>query len=128
MLHILFVFTPKYVIYQIIELFVTFSKGIGNPMSTLRYSLCVLSFGRSVTFSNSFLSPLIPFLVSRSNLLEKSISSNPPEAFSVIILNLSVFRILHMVEVDSGFFPLKMSFPIILLINVDFPELISPKR
>lgn len=65
--------------------------------------------------------------MSRSHSPVKSCSSLSPETFSVITLMLSELRILHMVEIDSRSLPLKILFPSILLINVDFPALVSPE-
>lgn len=105
----------------------TFRKGIGNPMSTLRY--CLLSFDNvmSVRFFKVLLSSLIPSSVLTSHSL-RSITSFLPDTFSTMIRTLSEYRILHTVEVVSRVLPLKSLFPNILLINVDFPALVSPAK
>ena len=72
----------------------------------------------------SFLSP--PSVLTSHSA--RWITSFLPDTFSTMIRTLSEFRILHTVEVDSRFLPLKIFFPIILLINVDFPELVSPAK
>lgn len=78
-------------------------------------------------FLKKSLSSITPSSMSRSHSPVKSCSSLSPETFSVITLMLSELRILHMVEIDSRSLPLKILFPSILLINVDFPALVSPE-
>lgn len=101
---------------------------MGKPMSTHRMFSSEDMHVRSVLFSKKSLSISTPSSVSRSHFPVKSCSSLSPETFSVITLMLSELRILHMVEVDSRILPLKILFPSILLINVDFPALVSPER
>lgn len=100
----------------------TFKNGIGNPMSTLRK--CMHSFDdvMSVSFFKESLKAL-----STSSFSVKSVSTIWPVILSVRILVFAEFRILHIVEVDSLFLPLKILFSNILLISVDFPALVSPK-
>lgn len=95
-------------------------------MSTLRMFLSMAFW--PVRCSRNFLSLVTPFLVPMLYLSVRSCSSFSPDSFSVTTSNLSEFRILHIVEVDSVTLPLKICFPNILLINVDFPALVSPAR
>ena len=107
--------------------YITFRKGMGNPMSTLRYCLLSSDNVMSVRFFKVPLSVLRPSSVLTSQSV-RSISFFSPDTFSKMIRTLSEFRILHTVEVDSRFLPLKIFFPIILLINVDFPAHVSPAK
>lgn len=51
-----------------------------------------------------------------------------PDAYSTMIFTFSEFLNLHTVAVDSNMLHFKIFFPIILFINVDFPELVSPEK
>lgn len=95
-------------------------------MSTLRNCLESLDTVRSVRVFKVSLIFFSPPTVFRSQSLGKGISSVSPFVCSVIIRTSSEFRILQIVEVDSIFLPLNISFPSILLTNVDFPALVSP--
>lgn len=95
-------------------------------MSTLR--MCWgLALG-PVLCSRNLFSLFSPFLVPRLHVSVRSCTSFSPDSVSVITIILSEFRILHIVEVDSETWPIKIFFPNILLINVDFPALVSPVR
>lgn len=104
----------------------TLRNDIGNPISTLRNCLESLDAVRSVRFFKVSLIFFSPPAVSRSQSLGKEINLFSPFVCSVIIRTSSEFRILQIVEVDSIFLPLNISFPSILLTNVDFPALVSP--
>lgn len=106
----------------------TFKKGIGNPMSTLRYCTLFCDAIMSVSSFNFFLILFSPSLVSRSHISSKSFFSISPDTCSTIIWTCSAFRILQIVAVDSLFLPTKIFFPKILLIKVDLPELVSPEK
>lgn len=95
---------------------------MGKPMSTHRM------FSSEDILSKKSLSSVTPSSVSMSHSPVNSCSSLSPDTFSVVTLILSELRILNTVEVDSRILSLKILFPNILLINVDFPALVSPKR
>lgn len=75
-----------------------------------------------------FLRTFTPFSVVKSHLSVKSVSVTAPVSHSVMSFILSELRILHIVEDDGRVRHLKIFFSSILLINVDFPENVSPKR
>lgn len=97
-------------------------------MSTLRKCLLSGDWVKSVNCLYSFLKSVTPSFVSRSQRSVRSISVFFPEECSAMILILSEFRILHIVDVDSSFFSGKIFFPKIVLSKVVLPELVSPKR
>lgn len=96
-------------------------------MSTLRRLMLILDVVISVTSFKESLSIFSPSLVDKSHTSVKSLSLISPDLLSVMIRILSELRILHIVDVDSRFLPLKILLSNILLINVDFPALVSPK-
>lgn len=105
----------------------TFKKGTGMAISTLINSLLSLATVKSVNGFKASRRHFSPSLVDISVPL-KSFSSISPVFFSVLIITFSEFRILHTVDVDSLFLGLKIFIPSILLINVDFPALVSPTK
>lgn len=104
----------------------TFRNGIGNPMSTLPYSLLFVDTLMFVRSFNVFLRIFIPSFVSVSHVSVRSFSSFSPVVCSMIIVTFSEFLILQIVLVDSRLSPSKIFLPKILLIKVDFPALVSP--
>ena len=107
---------------------ITFRNGMGSPMSTLLYCLLSCDNVISVRSFNLLLSIRRPSSVLLSHLPSRSITSIWPDKCSTVICTLSELRILHTVEVDSRVLPLKIFFSKILLINVDFPALVSPAK
>lgn len=102
--------------------------GFGNPMSTQTYCRLSFDFVMSVNSFNTFLSCLTPSLESVLHSGRSCTLGGFPVACSTRICTCSEFLILHIVDVDSLFLPLKILFPKSLLINVDFPELVSPAK
>ena len=103
----------------------TVSSGMGSPIST---QLFILLSDWAVTSVSSFNICLISFSPSSvSGSQSSSVKDVSPEILSAIILIVLEFRSLQIVDVDSLFLTLKIFFPKIVLINVDFPELVSPE-
>ena len=105
---------------------ITLRKGMGNPMSTFLFSLLFVESVMLVSLFKIFLRVSIPSFVSMSHLSVRSLVSVFPDLCSTINVIFSEFLILHIVLVDSRLFPLKIRFPKILLMRVDFPALVSP--
>lgn len=108
---------------------ITFRKGIGNPTSTHLMSKISFDTLMSVSCFKTSLSFFLPSSV--SGLYFNGMSRTTfgfPDAYSTMIFTFSEFLNLHIVAVDSNILPLKIFFPIILFINVDFPELVSPEK
>lgn len=128
-------YTPKYILFQNCKYkstkngWFTFKKGMGSPISTVWKSTVISGdkYVRSVRSFKKRLNSLTPLLCWMLHVPDKSISWVSFVCFVVIILIWSELRILHIVEVDSKSLPLNNFFPMILLINVDFPELVSPE-
>lgn len=105
----------------------TFRKGMGTPMSTLRIWTLIADDVMSVMPFKKSLNTFSPSLLARSHFSVKSVSTIFPVLFSVMTLTLSESRSFMIVEVVSKFLPLKSLLFSILLINVVFPALVSPK-
>lgn len=106
----------------------TLRKGIGNPTSTNSKSTLLFDKVLSVSSVKCVLSILTPRSLVKSHLSVRSISGSSicSSLRLVIILTLSKLRILHIVDVDSIVWPIKIFFCRIILISVDFPALVSP--
>lgn len=102
--------------------------GFGNPMSTQTYCRLSFDFVMSVNSFNKSLSCLTPSLESVLHSGRSYTFRGFPVAYSARICTCSEFLILHIVDVDSLFLPLKILFPRSLFINVDFPEFVSPAK
>lgn len=96
-------------------------------MSTLRIWTLIADDVMSVMPFKKSLNTLSPSLLARSHFSVKSVSTIFPVSFSVMTLTLFESRSFMIVEVVSKFLPLKSLLFSILLIDVVFPELVSPK-
>lgn len=107
---------------------ITFRNGIGNPTST--YSKLTLPADTDISVSsvNTSRSISTPDSSLISHFPGRSMLTIDPSLHLVSIFTASRLRILHIVDVDSTVWPLKIFFRSILLINVDFPALVSPRN
>lgn len=96
-------------------------------MSTFLYPLPFVEPVMLVRSFKIFLKVCIPSFVSMSHLSVRSLVSVFPDLCSTINVIFSEFLILHIVLVGSRLSSLKIRFPKILLMRVDFPAPVSPE-